>query len=54
MADQTPPAPPELIQAGIEGDRLAFSFAPDLGANYRQTGIWRGPNGNFANATFIR
>ncbi|WP_282029234.1 hypothetical protein [Paracoccus marcusii] len=54
IADQTPPAAPELIQAGIEGNRLVFSFAPDLGANYAQTGIWRGPNGNFANATFIR
>ncbi|KJZ33014.1 hypothetical protein TW83_00295 [Paracoccus sp. S4493] len=54
IADQTPPAPPELIQAGIEGNRLVFSFAPDLGANYRQTGIWRGPNNNFANATFVR
>lgn len=53
VADQTPPDPPELIAATVVGNRLEITFAPDLGANYRRTGIWRG-TGSFAEASFIR
>ena len=37
----------------MSGNRLEITFRPDLGANYKQTGIWRG-TGSFAGASFIR
>ena len=53
IADETPPDPPELVAATVSGNRLEITFRPDLGANYKQTGIWRG-TGSFAGASFIR
>lgn len=52
VANQTPPAQPEVVSATRSGDTITIVFRPDLGANYAQTGIWRGAN--FDTATFIR
>lgn len=52
VANDTAPAQPELITAGRSGDTISITFRPDLGANYAQTGVWRGPT--FATATFHR
>ncbi|WP_411839252.1 hypothetical protein [Paracoccus sp. ME4] len=52
IANGTPPAQPELVEATRSGDTITIAFRPDLGANYAQTGIWRGAP--FADATFVR
>ena len=52
VANDTAPAQPELITAVRSGDTISITFRPDLGANYTQTGVWRGPT--FATATFHR
>ncbi|WP_304615833.1 hypothetical protein [Paracoccus sp. (in: a-proteobacteria)] len=52
VANGTPPAEPVLISASRSGNTITIVFEPDLGANYAQTGIWRGPT--FAGATFVK
>lgn len=52
VANNTAPAQPELVTAGRSVDTISITFRPDLGANYAQTGIWRGAT--FATATFHR
>lgn len=52
IANATPPAQPVLVSATRSGDTITITFRPDLGANYAQTGIWRGPA--FETATFVQ
>ena len=52
VANGTPPAQPVLISASRASNTITIVFEPDLGANYAQTGIWRGPT--FATATFVK
>ncbi|MFN3275441.1 MAG: hypothetical protein ACK41U_12275 [Paracoccus sp. (in: a-proteobacteria)] len=52
VANSTPPAQPVLVSAGRAGDTITIVFQPDLGANYYQTGIWRGAT--FGSATLLR
>lgn len=52
IANNTPPDQPQLVSASRSGDTITITFRPDLGANYAQTGIWRGAT--FDGATFVR
>ncbi|MCG6111333.1 MAG: hypothetical protein MEQ74_03980 [Paracoccus sp.] len=52
IANNTPPAPPVLASASRASNTITITFRPDLGANYAQTGIWRGAT--FETATFVR
>lgn len=56
VANATAPDPPVIVsQSGAAGGTLSVTFMPDLGANYRRTGLYRaGPTGAFGGATFIK
>ncbi|MFB9223480.1 hypothetical protein [Paracoccus cavernae] len=56
FANTTPPDAPAVIsQSGTAGGSFTIIFAPDLGANYHRTALWRGvPGSTFADATLLR
>lgn len=56
VANNNPPAAPVIVsQSGSAGGTLTVTFMPDLGANYRRTGLYRAAaGGSWANATFIK
>lgn len=56
VANSSPPADPVIVTAsGAVGGTLSVTFQPDLGANYRRTGLYRAEaDGTFASATFVK
>ena len=56
VANNNPPDAPVIVsQSGSAGGTLTVTFMPDLGANYRRTGLYRAAaGGSWANATFIK
>lgn len=56
IANETPPDEPVVTaESGAAGGTLSVTFVPDLGANYRRTGLYRGGvSGTFDAATFVR
>ncbi|MDD2870243.1 hypothetical protein [Neomegalonema sp.] len=54
QADATPPAPPGVSDVVMAGGALVLRFAPDWGARYAVTELWRaGPGAAFASAARI-
>ncbi|AGT08356.1 phage tail protein [Paracoccus aminophilus] len=56
VANTTPPDAPQIIsKSGTAGGTLTVIMAPDLGANYYRTGLWRAaPAAPFSAAVFQR
>lgn len=56
VANTNPPADPVVVaQSGSAGSPLIVTFEPDLGANYRRTGLYRdAAGGNFGAATLVK
>ncbi|MTH61451.1 hypothetical protein [Paracoccus litorisediminis] len=50
-----PDAPVVISESGTSGGTLSVTFGPDLGVNYRRTGLYRGPVGTpFGSAAFVK
>lgn len=56
VANNNPPDEPVIVsESGAAGGTLTVVFMPDLGANYRRTGLYRAAaGGNWASAIFIK
>lgn len=56
VLNPSPPSPPYVIgyTGSVASGSLSVNFAPNLGANYWRTGLYRaGPSGDFADAVLV-
>ena len=56
VENNTPPDAPDIVsESGAAGGTLTVTFVPDLGVNYRRTGLYRaGETEAFADAVFVK